>query len=484
MRQQTMRDHLYRVISAQIKSGRYQHGQSLPSIRKMCEIYHVGMRTAQDTLKALKRDGYIQMQERKCAVVCYEAHVSAPVEREIMGLLSHRKATLDVYKSMAALMPTLLSFCAEFISSITLDDLIRPVKRFDNKPYPDRRRILSSVLNGILACAGNPLFIDLYASLEVYSQVPVWQGHEPPCEGELLRNGKNLAVRLECLKRNNTSQVHKQISPIFNCGGREVERYMECLAKGWPNVQEDPAFAYAWNPVKGQAYLYAEVSRDILNKIGDGTYQDGDFLPPAKALASQYGVSLCTVQQALCKLSGFGLVHTINGKGTRVSLKEAGITPACLTDVRYKRDVFTYLYALQFLAVTIRPIALLAFERIDDAVIQKVESELERPGHIPLTALLDAIREALPLQALQVICSQVQKLLLWGNYFIFLQQGDSNANELRAGCLSAILHLEARNAQDFAEVLQHCSIFVLQKMRNFLIRHGVKEAEAVRVPAH
>lgn len=479
MQQDKRKDYVYDMILEQILQGRYRMGQSLPSAVRIAETYHVGLRAAQDALRALRRDGYIQTQARRRAVICYSPREEAVDRREIMRLLARRQATRDAFQSAAVLMPPILAFCTERMSPAELGELLRPIRRIDAKHYQDRILTTSLVMNRILRQAGNPLFCDLYASLEVYLQVPVFPAYGNPFDGEELCGGREVIERLMALRLKKPSQAGR----IYEDVGQTVERYMARLSADYPDVQENPALSYTWNPVRGQTYLYAEVARDLMRKIGGGDYPDGTFLPPENTLSKAYGVSLYTVKQALGVLRSFGLVRTMNGRGTCVTLQHAGITREGLSRAGYKRDMLMYLYALQFIATVIRSTALFAFEKIDEQAVQAVEKELEIPGRIPMTELLDAVRKSLCHQTLREILTQIQKLLLWGSCFVFLQQGDGSANALRAGCRCAVAHLRRRNGEAFAAQMEQCILFVMQRVRTFLMDNGIEEAGEICIPS-
>lgn len=58
-------DFLYQSLREQIETGLLPYGSALPSMSQLCEIYHVGMRTVREVLKALAKEGLIQTAERK-----------------------------------------------------------------------------------------------------------------------------------------------------------------------------------------------------------------------------------------------------------------------------------------------------------------------------------------------------------------------------------------------------------------------------------
>ena len=54
-RKKNLYDYLYRNLKEQILNGYFACGERLPSLNELCEMYHVGIRTAKDVIRALKR---------------------------------------------------------------------------------------------------------------------------------------------------------------------------------------------------------------------------------------------------------------------------------------------------------------------------------------------------------------------------------------------------------------------------------------------
>ena len=67
----TLYDYLYRNLKEQILNGYFACGERLPSLNELCEMYHVGIRTAKDVIRALKEEGLIKTEERKPSYVTY-----------------------------------------------------------------------------------------------------------------------------------------------------------------------------------------------------------------------------------------------------------------------------------------------------------------------------------------------------------------------------------------------------------------------------
>ncbi|WP_052851970.1 GntR family transcriptional regulator [Streptomyces avicenniae] len=75
---------------------------------------------------------------------------------------------------------------------------------------------------------------------------------------------------------------------------------------------------------------YQRIADDLRQQIADGLLSPGDRLPSEQRLATQYGVGLPTVRQAIALLEGEGLVDKRHGRGTFIRV------PRCR--VQYRDD--------------------------------------------------------------------------------------------------------------------------------------------------
>jgi GntR family transcriptional repressor for pyruvate dehydrogenase complex len=64
--------------------------------------------------------------------------------------------------------------------------------------------------------------------------------------------------------------------------------------------------------------LVDDVTRELRLMILEREIQPGEFLPPRKDLATQFGVGLSTIQEAIQALSAVGMLESRPGKGTWV----------------------------------------------------------------------------------------------------------------------------------------------------------------------
>ena len=85
----------------------------------MCirDRYNIGIRTVKDVFRALSREGYIKTEERKAAVVIYSDNKDSQ-ESAVKYVLERKSFIVEVYQTMALLMPELFCFSSQVLSLI------------------------------------------------------------------------------------------------------------------------------------------------------------------------------------------------------------------------------------------------------------------------------------------------------------------------------------------------------------------------------
>jgi DNA-binding GntR family transcriptional regulator len=72
---------------------------------------------------------------------------------------------------------------------------------------------------------------------------------------------------------------------------------------------------------------YIQVVRAIRQRIIDGDLTDGMPVPSVREVADEWGISRATAEKALSALRAEGLVRSVPGRGTFVSVRELGHAP-------------------------------------------------------------------------------------------------------------------------------------------------------------
>lgn len=479
----TLFDYLYQNLRKQILTGQFAYGSALPSMSQICEIYHVGIRTAKDVLHALKEEGLIRTQERKPAVVIYQCTQNGTVPSSIPYILRCRTAIEDAYRTLEIIMPILLSFSVS-VSDVRSMEHYAYALAYSKKPHSKNDwRTANFLLHDVLHASGNLLFTELYSSLQVDAHAPFFAAYGSPSGISDLQNiqGYMTAV-INALNKSAPQDTKRCFQDIY----REITAYILCrleeFSLRFPNVKADPKISFVWHAERGRDHYYTQIARDLINKIGTGEYPSGSYLPAEAMLAKQYGVSVSTVRKALSMLNQLGFGQTINAKGTLVLMQDDQATFHCLKDKTFRHDTLLYLSGLQLMALLIGPAALRVFDRITPREISTLKDRFAQPQSIPLKHIFTCIMNHLDLQPYRTILSEINKLLLWGYYFSFYSGKSDSTNQLNLNSLKAFHCLQAGDADGFASGLSSCYCHILTVVRSFLIKYGLPEAVSLRTP--
>lgn len=76
---------------------------------------------------------------------------------------------------------------------------------------------------------------------------------------------------------------------------------------------------------KSSEPIYEQIGTQIKEMILSGTLQDGDIITSVRMLAKELGIGILTVQKAYDKLQTEGIIETVIGKGTYISIKNMSL---------------------------------------------------------------------------------------------------------------------------------------------------------------
>ncbi len=484
-KKQTLFAFVYRSLLEQITAGRLAYGGRLPSMKELCGIYHVSMRTVRNVLAALKKDGYIWTEERKPAMVVFGRDTGNKGDRNIRAVLSERVSIFEVYETMAVLMPRLFSVSAAFCSPEDFIKYDSVIKHGAKKDIKGTWRVTSAVFHDILKKSGNLLFNDLYTSMELYTQIPAaaCSEEEHPFR-ETVNKERMYGIRdmVNSLKRNYLPEVEEKFAAMYRRAAAAVRRYEDRLPEKGRGQRVERKVSYVWNAERRRTYLYTHIGRELIKKIGTGEYPAGSRIPSEAALAREYGVSLATVRKAAAMLNELGFAQTVNGKGTYAKLPDKGFPVHFLEKETYRQDLLLYMSALQFMAVSIGPAVLQAFDRMDLELIERRLKEKRREGELPIAVLTATVIENTPLVPMKEIFMKLERLLQRGYYLFFFRYGNRSLNTLRQRSLAAVHYLQTKDRKGFAEELASGYRGILKSVRGFALEYGVEEAGDITVP--
>lgn len=478
----TLHDYLYENIKSQIEDGYLKYGDTLPSIKDMHNIYNVGVRTVREVIKELSFNGYIQTHERKLSVVSYRLENKDKNDLSVSSLIKRRDTILDVYTAMEIIMPSIFYFCSGFCDSETFLNHKKLCRQLGKKNPSDLWPSSSKILHDILNKSGNPLFSDVYSSFESYTQIPVHHSYVHPFIKISERfDTKRFFWVLSSLKRSNFNEVHHRFKTMYIYLKNGVRQYLDTLSADFPDIKAKEPFDYQLNSEASLTHFYKKIQLDIISNIEREEFADGELIPSSKKLAEHYNVSLSTVRRALYMLNEIGICHTVNGVGTYVTKPDSTSVIRCTQNKTYRKDIFSFLYAYQFMTVAIYPASAYTFKHIKKEDIEALADKIKSNTGFAISYILECVMERLPNKTLKLVFNEINNMLWVGNYLSFFQRGKSRIILEQKG-ISAMHYLTVGDCENFSKELSDSFGAILESIRDFIISCGMKDAEKVIVP--
>ena len=481
---QTLFDYVYSSLREHILSGRLDYGARLPSMTALCATYHVGVRTIKDVLLQLKKEGYIQTEERRPAVVVYRHTGLEDGGGALRSVLSKRRSIQAVYQTLTVLMPPIFAFSIRLCSDARLEEWSRSLARAKSKgPWEARWHIFSCILYELLEDSNNLLFMDLFVSLELHARLPLFQELDRfhQLVAEECRT-LDVAWVMESLLTRDQGEITCRFQLMFRAVQGAVGRFLEELSQAAGPIPPSDQPGYSWTADRGRDHYYVQIARSLVHQIGSGFYREGSFLPPEAVLAQEYHVCVTTIRSAMAMLNQLGLGRTLNAKGTQVVRPDSGTLQQCLKNRTYRRDTLVYLSGLQLMVLAIGPAALLAFDEIGEDAREKIRRLLQTPGCDLLHPLFQCVMDCLPLSPLKNILSEGSRVLHWGYYFRFYLGGPIGGTDALQKGRAAARCLCAGEPHGFARSLSQCYGAILDGIRPMIELCGLPEAGRMPTP--
>lgn len=479
----TLFNYLYDDIVEQITSGKLAFGEILPSYKTLCGVYNVGIRTVRDVIKKLIKDEYIKSVARSHIEVAYKDDSSLRNAEPVKALLAKRDAITDLMKTMSYLLPYAATEASKLVDKQLIDANRKDIRGLDNMEARQQWRAVSSALQRIFSVFNNSLFRDLYIDVNLFSQIAVIDGFENPFSGITTNAEQRLNKLYDKFLYQDMAGIQRVISRMYLNATQPVSVYFDTLAEKYPDIkvtQED----YHWNAQKGRSNRYTEIARDLLEKIGRGTYPDGTYLPTSTVLQEEYGVSTLTLINALDALSSVGVIEKRSQRGRYVvTTNNAHKKEPFIRNGAPQNDAATLLGAIHAVVLVCRGITYAGFDYLTESDIDELENEINAPDTVrPSYSILRKLAMAQPLKPLQDIYTQLEHLMNWGYYARFSKKCESNLETIAAKKKIAIGYIRSGNKEALADMLRDIYSFSFRNMQAALVKYGVPEAAEMKLP--
>ncbi len=481
--QETKFTFVYNEIKQSILEGQIPPGGSLLSSRMYCEQFHVSRYTMNRVFDVLREEGLIEIKPR-LAPVAAAVKDKWDLSETAVDILKQKDSILQLYRTFAMILPSLLVFSLQGCDVKIMPHYKQAMKDFRLGYSAGRWRSLSKLIYDILKIGGNSLFSELYSAFGLYNKFAFFT-EDSACFSQLLLKGavSGWGDIMDILKSGEPAVMYGQLFNIY----QELSDFIECTLEGLsrkvPVGQVHKDMPFFWNPMRGQEYCYTRIAMDLNKKISLKEYSAGMYLPYAKQLAAQYDVSLATVRKALLELEQWGVVKTLNGKGTIVTEPDDEKIYERFLGSGFPEKALRYLHALQLMVLIIRPAALACAKHFAKEELEELEKALPSSETAYLTDVFEAILKHTTLQPFYVILAETNHLLEGGYYFVYFLSGEQIFSQINKKVLFAIRQLKDGDADLFADSIADCYRCILGCMKkNMAEKHPFSNGAKIRIP--
>jgi DNA-binding FadR family transcriptional regulator len=479
---QTLFERVYNDLHEQIVTQRLPYGTHLPSMRILCDSYHVGIRTVKDVMARLKMEGYIRTEERKPAVVIYN-ELNTNKNAAVQSILEYKTCILDVADTMFLIMPSLLSFSARACSDYDLGKWKTIYKNLDRKRPAAKTKTFLSFLYDLLKCSNNLLLGDLYTSLELYAKIPLLQNFNELKDLSMSHPEFDGVKRpMEALLNRDVPEIEKRLEVMYEAVRHGIRHQLVRLSREFPDIKERDSTDFTFDVWYERNAFYIQIVRDLIDKIGAGMYPAGSYLPPEAVLAKNYQVSVSTVRRALAMLNEIGFAKTFNAKGTMIVWQEDESIIQCMKNKTLKLETMLYLSGLQLMAILIKPASALAFPHITKADTDNLLCRMDHPDFILFEGMIQCIIDNQTLPPLKIILESIGELIIGGYYYSMFYDGPSSDEAFTLTAKAAFRSLCDGNVHEFSSNLSQCYCHILTYVRDYMVKCGLSEAQKIITP--
>ena len=411
-------DPIYDRMITELYTGNYARSSSLPTLEELCAFFQVGRNTMRMVLSRLAENGYIRSCRGRAAEVVFDLQNPGHRAQYMRDLLLRREAILDVFDTLALLLPAVLGPCLHACPEEELSVLSRRAAGFLAEPAEDALFSFSDMLiqlyGEFFSSLGNPYIADLFTSLMQYTKCFSMAAYSYGMQYDELRAASQGLLRqlLDFASRRDAAGFCRIVTQYLRAMRRYAEDFFARISAVVPAPEASSAFFWAMEP--RQEYLYAQVITGVLRGIHTGRYLPGSLLPSYTSLAQLYGVSGKTAEKAIGILNGYHIVKTQNGVGTKVAACTIRSAERSIKNPTLQKNLYICLMGLQMAGIFSKTAAPHALFYLTPEQIRKLRAEMDSHPRFAIEPLLDIFFECIPSKTLHAIYDQLKNSMAWG----------------------------------------------------------------------
>lgn len=469
---QTIHDH----ILNQIHTGVLKKEDTLATIGGLCARYSASPNTIRAVMRKLSEEGYISTGRGKATTVI---SVVGDFRQSIGGLCARSGEIAKAFDFLCLLLPSMASFGGQKLGEGGRARVFRILRAMGEATGDILRfrELRKQLIHQLLSKTGNFMMVEAVDRAEEITMLPkmIFETMATAETGQPLirkRYHQQMLRAAQAIQDGFMDKAKREIASLYLWKKEATLSILRQLAADYSFPLEEGHM-----DVGRRGYLYDMIVSGIIDKFYEGAYDVGDYLPSESAMCARYQVSLPTVRKAYQVLAGLGVVKTINGKGTQVTLFSEGHAAGSPFFEELPGNLERLLETLQLITVTVGDVALCAAAKMSAgsvvAMIQKIESLWEskrnrRMHTIPI--LLFEIEKAARHPALDIYFHELKQNLIWSLYLDRLSDdADDMWERKHFRCLEALTELEsgdiARFRDALVDIMEGCLLYYQRRCK-------------------
>lgn len=402
---------VYEYFEARILYGYYKYGESLPSIHKICQMFHLAPATVRNALASLEKEGYVRVDPRTAPAVIYKAGPAGFRENAAGYFVPRKEGIADFALSERLLFEPLWR---EGLKRWTDEDWKRLL---DNMKHPAGGAVSMPVELFILAfrALDNRLILNLYWEAVRYIRFPYLAMHEDQAvftDRELEGVSREEVITL----------LGQTFEAWYGPAAADLFSFIE-QAKEEYGLEEAKQVPFYWNIYRKRPQLRYTLASRVLREIESGYYARQAYLPSLPRMAQHYEVSFNTVRRTLAILDSMGITRSFHGKGTLVLAEPE---KADLANPEIREGVRLYIESLQLITLTIKQVVRYTLEDGTAEEVERLACDIrqlrkKKKSYMVFEVILAFIAENCRLSLVKECYNKLRELIVWGYPIVLLR---------------------------------------------------------------
>lgn len=476
MQTRSMTEIIYDYFTSRIRFGYFMNGEQLPSIPNIRRQFGVSALTVRSALLQMKENGYIETAERVPATVIFQPDEQSRQDY-IQYFLSHREGLEDVCHSSELIFGPIIH---QYFQRQDMDSIKRMQSRLRNADFRTAKPVILFYAES-MQVLNNTLIPNLHWEIVRYLSTPYL---DRPLNFEEANSKAAAHIRriLDLLEAGQFEQAADE-DEVFN--ENVTYQFLKKIQSSFTKNEQikTEQIPFRWHIYRDHPQLCYTVAAEIMSKIDQQIYKQGDFLPSCRALSIEYGVSFITARRTVALLNDLRVTESLNGIGARV-IPGHGIASADFLQPQIRKSLILFLQAMQISSLTCRNIAIHTLSSLDDKALSLLEQDIQAHLENDTTYLtgglcLRFIGDKSPSPFIQEVYGQLYRLMLWGHslHMLYQKGEDTGFYTEYTGKLVDALH--NHDIHSFAALLSELIASGLIISKNTMIQHGFEEDQLI-----